>query len=48
MPLDLDGLLNASDFNLLHDVTGIHKNINVEDGSLGNCFVPRFAAKQAA
>jgi hypothetical protein len=47
-PLDLDGLLNASEFNLLHDLLGIHKHINQEDGSLDGLFVPRYAAKQKA
>lgn len=47
-PLDLDGLLYASDFNLLHDVIGIHTNINQEDGSLENCFSPRYAIQTEA
>lgn len=42
-PLDLDGLLTADNFNLLHDAMGIHINVSRETGKLENCFRPRYA-----
>ncbi len=45
MPLDLNALLHADDFNFSHDVWGIAKHINRTSGELENCFVPRFALK---
>lgn len=36
------------DIDLVHDVYGIHQNIDQTTGALRNCFVPRFAAKKAA
>lgn len=44
-PLDLLGLANADDLNFGHDVFGIARHINRENGHLQNCFVPRYAAK---
>jgi hypothetical protein len=41
--LDLDGLLNADNFNFFHDVVGIHNNLNRQTGKIENCFVPRFS-----
>lgn len=41
--LDLDGLLNANDFNFTHDYTGIQCYTNRRTGEITNCFVPRFA-----
>ena len=46
-PLDLDGLLNADDFNFAHDVFGIRRHIDRETGTLGNCFVPRYSLRQS-
>ncbi|RJF81096.1 hypothetical protein D3877_12795 [Azospirillum cavernae] len=46
-PLDLEKLLAADDFNLLHDVTGIHRHISTEDAQLGGCFLPRACLKLA-
>ncbi len=43
--LDFDRLEKADDFNLAHDVGGIHRNLNRETGELENCFRPRFAEK---
>ena len=40
-PLDLEKLLAADDFNLLHDVSGIHRHISTEDAQLGGCLLPR-------
>jgi hypothetical protein len=41
--LNLEGLLNADDFNFSHDICGIHNNLDRENKKLNNCFVPRFA-----
>jgi len=45
-PLDLEKLLNADDFNFIHDITGINRYLDHVTGELGNCFVPRFAKKE--
>jgi hypothetical protein len=44
-PLDFQRLLEASDFDFLHDMIGIQDHINRETGKLENCFVPRLAAR---
>jgi len=44
--LDLDRLLIADSFSLLHDVLGIQKYLDRQTGLLGNCFVPRFFSKE--
>ena len=41
-PLRLHDLLNADDFNLMHDVVGISRHIDRETGKLQNYFLPRF------
>lgn len=46
-PMDFDRLLEADDFNFLHDIYGISRHINRETGELMNCFLPRFAKKEA-
>jgi len=43
MPLNLDALLSADDFDFFHDVLGIARHINRKTGQLEGCFVPRFA-----
>lgn len=43
MPIDLERLLNADNFNFAHDVFGIRRHINRDTGQLENCFVPRCA-----
>ena len=43
-PLDLDGLINASDADFYHDIDGIFINLNRETGRLEDYFVPRFSA----
>ena len=43
-PLDLDGLINASDADFYHDINGIFLNLNTETGRLEDYFVPRFSA----
>ena len=42
-PLDLEGLLNAEDFDFIHDVAGINRHIDRKTGDLKDCFLPRFA-----
>jgi len=42
--LRLAELLDADDFNFIHDVDGITSHLNRETGQLENCFLPRFAA----
>lgn len=44
-PLDLDRLLEASDFDLAHDVAGITRHIDRETGELRDCFLPRFTRR---
>ena len=41
-PLDLNKLLNADDFNFLHDIRGINQNLDRDEIELKNCFLPRF------
>lgn len=47
MPLDLAGLLAADNENFVHDVFGILRHIDRMTGKLGNCFVPRYASREA-
>jgi hypothetical protein len=47
-PLDLDGLLHAEPFDLIHDVGGIIAHINRQTGELKDFFSPRYSAKVAA
>lgn len=46
-PLDLNGLLVASDADFCHDINGIWNHLDRETGKLTDCFVPRYAAKYA-
>ena len=46
--LRLDDLLAADDFNFIHDVTGINRNLNRETYVLENCFSPRFSQRQVS
>lgn len=41
--LRLDELLNADEFNFLHDIVGIQNNMNRETCELENCFSPRYS-----
>lgn len=43
VPLDLDGLLGASDSDFGHDVFGIQRYIDRKTGELMDCFLPRYA-----
>lgn len=47
-PLRLADLLEADDFNLMHDVYGIARHLDRETGRLTDHFWPRFAAKETA
>lgn len=43
--LDLQGLLDADDFNFRHDILGIYTELDRSTGKLGDCFLPRFALR---
>lgn len=45
-PLDLQRLLEADDFNFLHDIRGIQRYLDTSTGGLRYCFIPRFAVNQ--
>ncbi len=42
-PLNLQGLLEASDGDFAHDINGIQINLNRQIGKLENCFAPRYS-----
>lgn len=42
-PLKLKELLAADDFNFVHDVAGISRHINRDNGQLEDCFSPRYS-----
>lgn len=44
-PLDFKGLLTANTADFLHDIHGINQHVSHEDGTLQDCFVPRYALK---
>jgi uncharacterized protein DUF6874 len=44
-PLRLDDLLNADDFNFMHDISGIATHLNRDTGKLEDFFRPRFSRK---
>jgi hypothetical protein len=46
-PMDFETLLSAPDADFVHDVGGIHRYIDRTTGRLGDCFVPRCAARDA-
>ncbi len=43
--LRLQDLLDADEFNLMHDIGGINKNLNRETFELEGGFTPRFSAR---
>lgn len=47
-PLDLEGLLTASDHDFGHDVFGINRFLNRETGELKSAFLPRYAKRRRA
>lgn len=46
VPLDFERLLSFPDFDFWHDIFGIYKNINRDNGKLENCFLPRCAKRE--
>lgn len=42
-PLRLDDMVQADDFNLMHDISGINVHLNHDTGKLEGWFLPRFA-----
>lgn len=47
-PMDFDRMRKGDDFNILHDIGGIRKNLNRETGRLEGMFLPRFAKQGRA
>jgi hypothetical protein len=47
-PLDLEKLAEAPEFDFRHDVFGIRRHLDRSTGKLGDCFIPRCAARGAA
>jgi hypothetical protein len=41
--LRLKELLNTDEGNFMHDIAGIHRHLDILDGSFRNGFMPRFA-----
>jgi len=44
-PLDLKGLRDAVEVDLMHDCLGIRRHLDRNTGKLGGCFLPRHAKK---
>lgn len=44
-PLRLQDLLDANEFNFIHDILGIRQHMNRKTGQLDNCFIPRFTQR---
>jgi len=42
-PLRLKELLESNNHDFLHDISGIHNNINRDTGKLDNMFIPRYS-----
>lgn len=47
-PLDLSKLAGAPATDFAHDVFGIRRHLNRRTGKLEDCFLPRYALKDAA
>lgn len=45
-PLDLQGLLDANDMDLTHDIGGIRRHLDRSTGKLVDFFVPRYTRKE--
>ena len=43
-PLDLRGLHDSANFNLVHDLFGIRRHLDRTTGKLSELFVPRYAS----
>lgn len=48
IPLDLERLAAADDYNFCHDVFGIARHLNRHTRQMEDCFVPRFALPVAS
>lgn len=48
IPLQLDKLVSAPDFDFAHDVFGIQRHMNRTTGELEGCFLPRCAMHDVA
>ena len=46
--LDLQRLLDAGEFDFIHDINGIEHYLDRETGELTECFLPRHHARKAA
>lgn len=46
-PMDFQRLLDADDFNFMHDITGIANTMDRDTGKLARLFLPRMAKKEA-
>ena len=42
-PLNLQGLLDATNGNFTHDIFGIRRHLNRATGMLEDCFLPRYS-----
>jgi len=47
-PLDLQKLLDFPNFDFNHDIGGINRHLDRENGKLKNCFCPRCAKHEAS
>ena len=46
-PLKLEELLKTDDFNFMHDINGINRFIDRNNGELTQCFLPRLSKQPA-
>lgn len=46
-PLDFQKLLDAPEFDFVHDIGGIKRHLDRKTGALRDCFVPRCALSKA-
>jgi hypothetical protein len=47
-PLDFALMLEAEDFDFVHDINGIGRHLDRTTGELGGCFLPRTAKRGAS
>jgi hypothetical protein len=47
-PLRLNELLDADQFNFVHDIAGIARHLDRDTGNLGGFFTPRFSQFKVA
>lgn len=46
-PMDFERLVNASDFDFWHDLSGIRAHLDRKTGNLSKHFYPRFSKRRA-